>query len=437
MVFLSLTNRRGNNLREQYFFLNREWIFVKGKDTSAIYNLFNGDIVTLDKQRTNIIMLSESGSTIYEIAKTLSTSEGEVKEVLKSMLSMGKFYDRKVYIEKYKKKSLLDLNDFIRNPPVISKVFLELPGSCEMNCSFCNLPKNFPCLICSKNLDNFDFVGENTLKSFLSRLLKLDCKNLIFHGEDPIASKETLFSIIDFCRRQGYKGKILVIINGIHIDNEITKLLNRYQVSLLIPLFHFHSEGYFITTGSNKVFEKIKHSLDFIHQKSIPFALNIIVNDCNVNNIEEMENFARSFEPENIFTTLILYNNEIQSPKVSEIVKREMLIRITPDTFYNNVYHHPCLHGTLAVSVEGNLLPCPFLKDEILGNIGEDRIIDRIFETREIDRYWDMSLSNFAKCNECEFRFGCIDCYAAEQRSLKEHKRNIICPHNMGGDLNE
>jgi hypothetical protein len=43
----------------------------------------------------------------------------------------------------------------------------------------------------------------------------------------------------------------------------------------------------------------------------------------------------------------------------------------------------------------------------------------------------------FEKSIVTYFKFRFTACYAAEQRSLNEHKQNIVCPHNMGGDLNE
>lgn len=415
-----------NILTKRYFFLNRECILVNGKNGSVIYNLLSGDIIGLEEGSAKILNLSERGVSINEIARILSIEEKSVEKTLENMLNVGNFYNRRVYIEKIKRIPLLNLQEPFHEPPILFRVFIELFGDCEMNCNFCESPKIFPCLTCSKGSDNF--VGEKVLKIFLDRLLKMDCRNLIFHGGDPFANKEKLFSIIDFCRKQGYMGNIFVITNGIHIDEKVIELLLYYNSYPIISIFHFQSKEYYSITKNNGSFEMVKHSLELIQKAGIPFMINTVINGSNCDNIEELEKFARGYKPKDITATIIPSDGNLRNTEMDNILRRKMLIRITPDIFYNNLYHHPCLYGTLAVSGEGNLLPCPFLKSEILGNIKENRVLDRIFEMREIDKYWDMSLSHFAKCKDCKFRFGCFDCYAAERDLSKGDNWNTICP---------
>ena len=43
----------------KYFFLNRENIFIKGRNKGAIYNLYTGDVFSIDKDFSELLNLCE------------------------------------------------------------------------------------------------------------------------------------------------------------------------------------------------------------------------------------------------------------------------------------------------------------------------------------------------------------------------------------------
>jgi radical SAM protein with 4Fe4S-binding SPASM domain len=97
--------------------------------------------------------------------------------------------------------------------------------------------------------------------------------------------------------------------------------------------------------------------------------------------------------------------------------------------YYHNNWFHPCLWGKIALAVNGDLLPCPYFKTDILGNMKDYACIDRIFENNNlIFKYWEqLPLSNIAHCKDCEFRYGCMDCRALETRLTGSLHGKKIC----------
>jgi len=231
--------------------------------------------------------------------------------------------------------------------------------------------------------------------------------SLVFYGGDPLVSRSKLLALIKFCRRQGFKRKIFIVTNGTCIDEAWIKLFARYKIHPVIP---FMGEK----NNSLIALEKLTYLTQSFHKKKIEFTLTLVIDSENVNEALEMENLTKNLGAKSILKTVILDNDESKSMETLRILGKQM-IRITPDVFYHNMENHPCLDGTLAVSAEGNLLPCPSLKDEIFGNITYPRCIDEIFESRIIDKYWGLTLSQIERCKECEFRFGCLDCRAVEK----------------------
>ena len=106
------------------------------------------------------------------------------------------------------------------------------------------------------------------------------------------------------------------------------------------------------------------------------------------------------------------------------------MLKVTTNAFYHNRMFHPCLHRILAVTVKGDLLPCPYMKREVLGNLKDPEVINMVFETRLIDRYWRMTLSNVEGCRECGFRYGCMDCRAVESQLTGKIDGKALCPHD-------
>lgn len=112
--------------------------------------------------------------------------------------------------------------------------------------------------------------------------------------------------------------------------------------------------------------------------------------------------------------SVIMNNGSVLSKQVSEILGPQ-LFRITPDRFLHNKLYHPCLDRNISLEVDGSLSSCPFLPNETLINIRDSRSIRRIFESNRIFEHWRLSLSKVDKCQNCEFRYGCIDCRALEK----------------------
>ncbi|MFQ5794165.1 MAG: SPASM domain-containing protein [Candidatus Bipolaricaulia bacterium] len=408
-------------MKAHHFFLNRECILVRGRTGSAIYNLFTGEMIALNSEIAMVLRLAEKGLRVNEIADSLSKDTNSVEEVLNRVAArdMGRFYSKRIYVEKYKKGHSLT-GRFFMDPPVISKCYIELPGACDLACSFCESPKIYPCTMCSKNSTKFN---EGFLRAFLKRLFSMRCVSLVFHGGDPIANQDKLLSITEFCRAEGFNGEIFVITNGTHIDHAVIKWLARYKIHPVIP---FMGER----NGSLIAQEKLAHLAQAFHQKGVEFTLTLVIDNANATEVQRIEDFAKNLGARSILRTAILDNDEGKLTEGVRALGRQM-VRTTADVFYHNTEYHPCLGQTLAVSADGNLLPCPFLKDEVLGNIADSHVIGEIFESRTVDEYWCLNLSQIERCKDCALRYGCLDCRVVEKRLSGDLYGKILCSYNF------
>lgn len=95
---------------------------------------------------------------------------------------------------------------------------------------------------------------------------------------------------------------------------------------------------------------------------------------------------------------------------------------------------HPCLAGTLAVSVDGKVYPCPELK-EVIGIIDYDlnKTFSQIFNNQEeIMKYWCFGIEKIDTCKECEYRKTCSDCRALDYMLGNINEKCICSKKEIG-----
>jgi|GEM_PF-5260884 len=194
--------------------------------------------------------------------------------------------------------------------------------------------------------------------------------------------------------------------NATSIGEPALRVLATYNVHPVIP-FGGDNSG-FISEDS------LSNLAKQFHESRIDFSITLVISSHNATSVRRMRVFAEQLGAASVFATAILSNKQEESMTAIEALGKQMM-RVSGDLFYRNREYHPCLNGTIAVAADGQLRPCPLLTCESLGSVTAPRIIDEIFETGALDKYWELSLSQIGKCKECALKFGCLDCRAVEQ----------------------
>ncbi|MDN5321476.1 MAG: hypothetical protein PWP49_1896 [Thermococcaceae archaeon] len=82
-------------------------------------------------------------------------------------------------------------------------------------------------------------------------------------------------------------------------------------------------------------------------------------------------------------------------------------------TFKAHNKFHPCLSGTLAITAEGFALPCPLLRNFVVGSVRE-LSLKQILRKRRLKRSWKLRKEEIEGCKLCPFSSTCHDCRALE-----------------------
>jgi len=400
--------------KNEYYFLNRECILHKGSTGYALYNLLTGGMVSIDQEWGLVLETAEQGLTINEIVKHTKLSMKRVKEIISKSIekNIGNYYSTRVYIEKYKIGPPYIL--YSLHTIGIQRCFIELPGTCKANCSFCESPTLFLCARCTKIMSKPDI---NLTLEFLKRLFSMNCRTLIFHGGDPISNIQQFKKVVGWCRKQNYNGEICVITNGSLIDETIMALFAKYQVHIIIPIFSSS-----LVMPESKLIEIARSA----HDKKVLFTFTNVIFESNPHS-DALKGLVSKTNPSKTWTSVVYdinhYGNKSLYPSLVNTT-----IRVSSGAYYHTKWLHPCLWGTIALTADGDLVPCPHLKSEILGNLKDPFCVDNIFERGELfSKYWELSVSRIPHCQNCEFNCGCLDCRALEMRISGNIHSKQIC----------
>ncbi|WP_456367477.1 SPASM domain-containing protein [Thermococcus sp.] len=89
--------------------------------------------------------------------------------------------------------------------------------------------------------------------------------------------------------------------------------------------------------------------------------------------------------------------------------------------------YHDCLAGMIAVTAEGYVLPCPILRNYVVGDVKKEGL-KKIVRRKRLRTFWRMTKDKIPSCSSCPFRYICHDCRALEYQATGEIDGVEYCP---------
>lgn len=92
--------------------------------------------------------------------------------------------------------------------------------------------------------------------------------------------------------------------------------------------------------------------------------------------------------------------------------------------------YHDCLSGTVAVTADGYVLPCPLLRNYVAGDLTRMTLKETLRKKR-LRSFWRMTKDNIPTCATCPFKYICHDCRALEYQATGEIDGIEYCPIHL------
>ena len=228
---------------------------------------------------------------------------------------------------------------------------------------------------------------------------------------------ETVLDLATYARNLGYK-RIEIYTNGTLLTPDHLKKIRESESSLAITLYSSNSVVHDSITQVPGSFKRTLHSLEILSKTTIDTRVEIPLLKQNQNTVEDTIKLRESLGfkgkvPDPIRPIGRGTNADV-SPDVRFLAEYGLNLspnfQATVKRLATGTSLNPCLWGKLAILESGDVLPCVFSRNQVLGNLHSNLDLQSITEQENTQRIWGAKKDGIMVCRDCEYRYLCGDC---------------------------
>ncbi|KYK31455.1 MAG: hypothetical protein AYK19_03670 [Theionarchaea archaeon DG-70-1] len=408
-----------------FFRLNPEARLISGAKNGVVYDFLDNRVYDVNSEEKSVLELSEKSEEIDTISSYLGVSEASVIKTLEKFRekTLGEFYEKKPYIEPLHLKSPLSNGAFYEPPPQLTNFFVELNNSCHYNCSYCSknkMKRVFGCIGCNVWDDQKKALDSDLYRDVLDQAYKLGFQQIFLTGGNVLEDLTMLSAVLDHCGTLHFPA-VFVTFHEKQVSENSIDFLNCYE-----DLNVFLSCDFPISSRILKI-------ADTVHQN---LTVMPVVAATEIKSKKDViKKIQNEYEKVKSINSTIGWQIDYCSPDFLHDYTKIPLFgkeRVTDAQATLHFFewcqeHHPCLGGILTVSSCGNVYGCRMMRKKSFGNVLEADLSE-IMRTKkeEIQDMWNLTRDKITPCNQCEYRYSCMDCRAIE----KDMHQTSLCAYD-------
>jgi radical SAM protein with 4Fe4S-binding SPASM domain len=379
-----------DNKKAIYCRLKEDCILVQGALRSALYDLSEGKVYSLNRSAQKVLA---------------SFQKGMIKR------------RHRAFIAQLIELGLVEAADVPFPPLHVSQedgpaaalefIWLEVTSRCNLACLHC-----YGDCRSSPATDRMDGQG---WEDVMLQARDLGCSQVQFIGGEPLLKKD-LFALIDFAVNKGYIF-VEIFSNLTLLKKKHVPFLRDSGVHIATTLYSANPETHDRITGTKGSHVKTMAAINLLKDNQIPVRVAIIAMKQNQDDlsatVEFLHNMGVEYKlPDPVRPTGRGCSQEIQ-PRLlpAEFSGRIIEARFWTNkhTFHFNRRYNSCWAGKVAVTAAGEVIPCIFARDLVIGNC-LDKGLEAVMGDKRLKEFWALTKDQVAVCRACEYRYACHDC---------------------------
>ena len=384
----TIKRRPGNN--GNHIRLKEDCVLVRGAARSALYDLSEGKVYSLNRSAHRALAVLQQGITRRRHRHFIEevTAMGLVEAATTPVAPA-----QKMPRDGFKAKL-----DFI---------WLEVTSHCNLTCLHCYGD--------CRSTPEPDRMKEKQWKAVLQQARAVGCSQVQFIGGEPFLNKD-LFHLVEFARKKKYSF-IEIFSNLTLLKKEHLPFLRDNGVNIAATLYSARPETHDSITRVKGSHAKTLAAIKLLKRQHVPVRVAIIAMKQNQNDLAETVEFLHRLGvqyklPDPVRPTGRGCSQEIQPVNLPPEFSGQMTAAnfwTDRHSFYFNMKYNNCWAGKLAVTATGAIIPCIFARDQVVGNC-LSKEFKAIVRNKHLQGLWRLTKDYVAVCRSCEYRYACHDC---------------------------
>jgi radical SAM protein with 4Fe4S-binding SPASM domain len=250
---------------------------------------------------------------------------------------------------------------------------------------------------------------------------ELGCKSCQFIGGEPLLysgeNGETVFDLADFARQVGYSS-IEIFTNATLLSPDEIHTMKELGVKVAVSLYSDDPVIHDSITRTPGSFVRTIKSLSMLKEYGVETRVETILLKANQDTIESTLAFRKEMgykgrRPDPLRPSG-RGDNPINQPDNIILIKYGFKLNPNFKASKEMIAHyrsgHSCLLGKIAITESGDVLPCIFSRNHILGNYLDSNSFQPILYSQDLQQIWHTTKDNVFVCQDCEYRYICFDC---------------------------
>ena len=365
---------------------------TEGAKFSSLFDTSTGNVYRVNKAGLRVIKAGLEGATVGEVVAT----DPDAAEFLNEMAQLG-------------------LIEFLDSPPKreeppcppeprLKFAWLEVTSRCNLRCVHCYEEAG--------DVEREE-MSTGEWENIISQLAAMGCSAMQFTGGEPLLRDDVL-DLMEHAKAKGVE-TLEIFTNATLMNEDVAKGLARLGALAAVSLYSYRPETHDKVTRVRGSFERTLRGIKLLKAHRVPVRVSVIAMSVNEKDIPGTMKFLKelgvSFRPPDPVRPSGRGRRRDLEPKKygKSFVMRSPMFWATKETFALSTRWNPCWFGKAAIASNGDVMPCVFARELVVGNVREKLVKEVVLGDAMLE-LWGLNKDKIEVCRDCEYRYLCHDC---------------------------
>ena len=250
---------------------------------------------------------------------------------------------------------------------------------------------------------------------------ELGCRSAQLIGGEPFLYKgekgETVLDLAQYLVELGFTD-VEIYTNATLLTSQKVARIKKLGLSIAVSLYSSDPLVHDLVTRTPGSHAKTMRGIHWLKEAGIPLRVETVLMKINQGTIAETIELKDSLQVRGRNPDPLRPrgrgDNPLLQPDFAQLVRYGLMLKPNFSAEAETVSHfysrHPCLLGKIVITEFGDVLPCIFSRDNVVGNVLVAPNLENVLRGPELTRIWRAIKDGVMVCRDCEYRYVCFDC---------------------------